>query len=821
MRKFRLFHLVLLSCLLLSPRSYGQYENLKQRARMMGVSERDIQSLLNGNNSLINSFGQQSSAASLFQQADIKTDPNSRERTALDDLIEYKTYLTDSLPSAKDLEKTVFGSEIFDFRMLSFEPNYNMPTPVGYVLAAGDEIHIDVWGDSENSRKATISPDGMINIPNVGLVSLSGLTIEEAEKKLRTKLSDIYSGLGDDSRPVEIKVTLGQIRSIKVNIVGEVKMPGTYTLPSLASVFNALYMAGGINDIGTLRTIKVYRNNKETAVLDVYDFLINGKTESNIRLQDNDLILVSPYENHVMINGKVKRNRIFEMRRGETLQDLLRYAGNFTGDAFSENIQVNRKIDGQYEIHTIEKGNFAGFRLQDGDSISIRPAAQIYRNRISIRGAVWYPGNYELSERTRTVGELVREARGIKGDAFTARGQIKRMRRDYTHELIPIDIRAILAGEKEDESLQPEDEVYIPSIYDLKEEPYILIRGEVNRMPIPDSVRISSTFDFNMIAKTHISRGISDTIPFYENMTIEDAILLAGGLKESASEAKVLVARRIKNSGATSFSPRIAEEIEFKINKDLTLDGSATNFVLHPFDEIYIRRSPGYQRQQTVTVEGEILFPGEYVLTKRNDRLTDLVNKTGGVTPYAYVKGAHLTRRKSESDLAKEASIRRISQATSMSRDTLSYDQLETERMMVGIDLEQAMANPDSEYNLIVQEGDILVIPQKSNTVKINGAVLYPNAATYNNKSKLKNYISQAGGYLQTARKKPYVVYMNGQVAATRGGLFGKSYPKIEPGCEIVVPMKSQNPRKMSAAEILSLGSSTASIAAMLTTILK
>lgn len=865
--------LFFLSSICFTPYLSAQTSDMLKKAQSMGITEEMIKSQLGGNADISDILASPNNSTDKGLSSIFKNDNKGtlgsfntlsaseldRERQKLEDIIAEKEVMKKRQDS---IDKMVFGREIFTSAILTFEPDYNMPTPVDYKFAANDEVIIDVWGASEANYQQKISPDGTIYLKDAGLIHLAGLTVPEAEQRIYQRLSQIYSGLEEGDGSVHVKLSLGQIRSIKVNIVGEAEVPGTYTLPSVASLFNALYAAKGINEIGTLRDIKVYRDNKEIATLDIYDYLLNGKLEGNIRLQDNDIIIIGPYQNLATINGKIKRNRIFELKKGETLADLIRYAGNFTGDAYTDNLQVYRKNGSRYQIYTVENDNFPGFQIQDGDSIHVGQTIQMYENRIAVKGAIWRPGNYELSERTNTVGNLIKTAEGLKGDAFTSRAQITRMRPDFTFEVIPLNLKAILNGEEPDIPLQAEDEIYIPSVHELKENYYILVRGEVNKAPIEpkntiDYIAIYNEkykdvdlsgiesqdefaalvrkleiqkvkkhgdhldFDYTTEITPEITRSLSDTIQYRENMTIADAILLAGGLKESASEAKIMVARRIKDPKATAFTNQTAQEFEFSINKDLTLDPTAASFILEPFDEIYVRRSPGYQQQQIVNIGGEVLFPGEYVITSRGERLSDLVAKSGGVTPDAYIKGANLRRMKTISDLAREETLAKlaIDANTTTKNDTIAYDK--KTMYTVGIDLEAALANPGGENDLVLQEGDVLVIPEKLNTVKINGAVLYPNTVTYQNKNNIKDYISQAGGYVERARKRPYVIYMNGHVTATRNGFFYKRYPKIEPGCEIVVPMKSANRRTMGAGEVVSMLNSAVSMAAMITSITK
>ena len=763
--------------------------------------------------------------------------------------------------SAQERENMVFGRNMFTSKELSFDPNLNMATPVDYKLAAGDEVILDVWGDSEAHYSLVITPEGTVKIPASGEISLSGLTIEEAENKLKQHLSNIYSqlGNGEEEKALDLKVSLGRIRSIKVNLLGEVLVPGTYTLPSLASVFNALYVAGGVNDIGSLRNIKVYRNNKEVATIDVYDYLLKGDGSSNIRLQDNDVIIVAPYENLVKIQGDVKRGMIYELKKGETLGQLLEYAGGFAHSAYTDNLLVRRKTGSGYTLNTVPNSDFGSFMVQDGDLVEVQASTHKYDNRVSIGGAVWRPGDFEIKE-GKTVLSLIEAAGGLRGDAFLNRGQITRQRPDYSYEMISFDVQALLNGQQEDIPLKEEDVVYIPSIYDLKYKEYIVVRGAVNKerdrfstsnidqrnglLPInnieqepidsgkieqmqlsSDSIPVISQdtsmnklFDFSKEQRFIKNQINSDTILYRQNMTLEDAILLAGGLSDAASEAKVIVARRLVDSKATTVSSQMVEEFEFPISKDLKIDPSGAQFVLKPYDEIYVRRSPGYIEQKTVTINGEVVFGGDYPITERSMRLSQLITKAGGITEYGYIKGASLKRLKTVDELIQEQTLSNVARKK-QGRDSLSMDMAMLEQYNnVGIDLQKALENPMGEYDIVLMPGDIINIPQYVNTVKITGAVLYPTTTTYNGSQKLKNYIYQAGGYVQSARKKPFVVYLNGQVAATKGC---RRYPQIEPGCIVVVPLKNINPNRLSIAEILGLTNSALSTAAIATSLAK
>lgn len=700
-----------------------------------------------------------------------------------------------------DLKETVFGREIFSNKNLSFEPDLNIPTPKNYILSAGDELLINVWGDSELNLKLKVSSEGTILVPSLGPVSVGGLTVEAAENRIRQELGRIMSTLSGntDGANTFVSVSLSQIRSIKVNIVGEVIAPGTYTLPSFATLFNALYAAGGINEIGSLRGIKVYRKSKEVAQLDVYDYLLNGKYEANIRLEENDMIIIPPYDQLAVVRGKVKRNRIFEMKKGETLQQLLNMTGGFTGDAYTKDVRIKRKAGSRYQIATVTEDKYSTFIMMDADSLMVDSVIPFYENRLTITGAVWRPGEYELSPTVNTVKELVKQAAGLKGDEFAGRAQITRLNEDFTTTVIAVDIRGILSGVSPDVELKPEDQLYIPSLFDLRE---------------PYTIKVSGAVNF------------TDTIlPYRKSLTVEDAIMMAGGLKESAATVNVEVARRIKDTKAEQNSNQTAEVFNFTLNDNLGLlpaDGktSGTVFTLEPFDEVYVRYSPGYKEQQVIRIDGEITFAGDYVLAVKNSRLSDIVAKAGGITPDAYVKGASLKRKLTEDEMRRLETLLELS-SNKQSRDSVALSLENIKDYSVGIDLEKALANPGTAHDVVLRDGDKLYIPQLQSTVKINGAVTYPNSVTYTKGMSVGDCLSQAGGYNDIARKYPIVIYMNGKVATTKKSfIFFKRYPKIEPGCEIVVPTKTQRDRKTGLAEVLSIASSTTSMAAMVTSII-
>lgn len=693
----------------------------------------------------------------------------------------------------RDLAKVIFGHEVFSSKNLTFAPNFNIATPKDYRLAPGDEIILNIWGASQSNERLKLTPEGSVLISGLGPVVLSGLSIEQAQSVLKNELSRIYQDLMADEPSTFMSLTLGGIRSIKVNMVGEVAVPGTYTLPSLASLFNALYLAGGVNDIGSLRKIKVYRNSREIANLDVYDYLLNGKYDSNIRLEDNDMVVVEPYDKLVQIGGKVKRGRIFELKNQENLADLIRMAGDFTGDAYTDNLQVKRKTGRMNSIHNVDNEDFTAFVMQDGDVVKVDSVLNRFSNRLRIEGAVYRPGEYAISPGLNTLSQLIEKAEGPKPDAFRERILITRLKPDDTEEIISINLNDLLNGTVADVPLQKEDIISIPSIYDMREAYTVGIQGAVNA---------------------------PKTFPFRENMTVEDIVLLAGGLKEAASTVNVEISRRIKNPEATNEPDRLSQTFNVTLDKNLkTPEGLP--FILEPFDIVNIRFSPVYHTQQSVRIEGEALFNGSYVMSRKNERLSELVSRAGGLTKDAYIQGASLKRKMSDAEKNKVETMLRITNNAMNKKDSISVESLNLDNYMVGIDLAAALKKPGSEADITLQEGDVLFIPQYQGTVKITGAVIYPNTVSYKKGASVKDYLYQAGGYTDLARKRPIVIYANGTVGTTKKRLFWKVYPKMAPGAEILVPAKSpSNNRALGLAEILSVASSTTSIAAMVTSLI-
>lgn len=683
--------------------------------------------------------------------------------------------------------KQVFGRNIFNSEKLTFAPSQNLATPDNYKMGPGDEIIIDIWGANQNTIRQNISPDGYINIDNVGLIYLNGMTIQKAENYLRQELNKIYSGITGDNPTSEIKVTLGQIRTIQIHVMGEVVAPGTYALSSLSTIFHALYKAGGVNGLGSLRNIHLTRNGIRIATVDVYDFILKGKTASDIRLQEGDVIIIPPYEMLVEIQGNVKRPMFYEMKTNETAKTLIEYAGNFTGDAYTKNVRITRKNGKEYQIHTVDQMDFSIFKLMDGDEMNVGAMLDRFENKLEIKGAVYRPGIYQFSGNLNTVRQLVEKAEGLMGDAFMGRAVLHRERLDLTKEVIQVDLKNILNGTKPDIALQRNDVLYIPSIHDLQDIGTISIFGEVARPG-----------DF----------------PFMENTTLEDIIIQAGGLKESASTIRVDVSRRIKDSKGTTVGNEIGELYTFSLKDGFVIDGEP-RFILKPFDQIFVRKSPAYQPQINVHIEGEVLFGGTYALTHKTERLSDLIQKAGGVTSYAYVRGARLVRKINQEERMRMESVLEMAKNTATGSDSIDVSKIDLGNVYyVGIDLEKALANPKSDADIVLREGDELIIPEYNNTVRISGAVMYPNTVSYQKGKSLAHYIEQAGGYGNRAKKsKAYIVYMNGQVKKA------KKYSDnvIQPGCEIIVPTKEKNPFQLQ--NILSIATTSASLATMVASI--
>lgn len=719
-------------------------------------------------------YEQQTGTAAGDMTGTAKAEARLREQTQEDN-----STLLDEQPQAQEVaqQDAVFGRNIFNTRNLTFEPNVNIATPPNYRLGPGDEVVIDIWGASQNTIRQQISPDGTINLEQLGPVFLSGMSIERAQQYLTGELRKIYS---DQSN--QIRVTLGNTRTIQINVMGEVIQPGTYALSAFSTVFHALYRAGGVSGIGSLRNVKVSRGGQTVATVDVYQFIMQGKTRDDIRLEEGDVIIVPAYEELVQITGNVKRPMRYEMKKGETLSTLLKYAGGFTSDAYTKSLRIVRQNGKEYQVNTVDDTDYSVCQLHDGDVITAEAILDRFTNKLEVRGAVYRPGIYELGGKLNTVRELVEKADGLMADAFTGRAVLYRERENKTREVKQIDIRAIMNGSQPDIPLQKNDVLYIPSIHDLEDLGNVQIFGEV----------------------TH-----PGDYPYADNMTLEDLVITAGGLRESASVVRVDVARRVKDPKSTESPATIGQNFSFGLKDGFVVDGEP-GFTLQPYDQVFVRRSPGYSAQQNVVVDGEVLYGGTYALTSKNERISSIIAKAGGATQFAYVKGAKLTR------VANEEEIRRMQDVVNLLRrqvgdamiDSLGINVQST--FTVGIDLEAALANPDSDADIVLRAGDVISVPEYNNTVKIDGAVMMPNTVSYQEGEGVKYYINQAGGYGQNAKKsKKFIIYMNGQIAQVKGS--GKK--QMEPGCEIIVPSKRK--KQFNIGNVVGLTSSIASLATM------
>lgn len=744
---------------------------------------------------------------SAYSNYRISNDRDSSDKE--DEALEYRDELGKMIPDTAaivkqyyDNKKTkahkVFGRDIFNNKELSFEPNMNIATPQNYRLGPGDAVIIDIYGASQKSEQCTVSPDGDVIIEGYGPVAVSGLTVAQANARLRSTLGSRYSS----SR---IKLTVGQTRTIMVNVMGEVKLPGTYTLSAFATVFHALYMAGGTNDIGTLRNIKVYRNNRLVTVVDIYDYILNGKLTGNVRLADNDVIVVGPYDCLVNISGKVKRPMFYEMKKNESVASLLKYSGSFTGDAYNKAVRVNRKTGKEFAVFNVGEFDFANFHIADGDSVMVDSIIPRYANTVEVKGAVFRPGMYNLGEQVNSVRSLIEHAEGTTEMAFTNRAVLHRMKEDRTLKVISVDLVGIMKGTTPDIPLQENDVLFVPTKTENIEQRTITIRGEVQ---------------FPGVYK------------YADNETIEDFVLQAGGLTDKASTVNVSVSRRVTDPKALAPDSVIAKLYTLSLKDGFVVDGEP-GFTLMPFDEVYIRKSPAYMEQKNVSVDGEVMFAGTYTLSANNTRLSDLYRKSGGTNGLGYIRGARLMRRATEAEkqrmrtalqMEMEQQQKNILQFAASSNGANLQQAAEgaknanlskfnvPDEYPVGIDLELAIKNPGDDADMVLREGDRLIVPQYNGTVKVNGAVMYANTVAFEKGKRASYYIDQAGGYASDAVKsRAYIIYMNGKVAKLSHGA------KVQPGCEIVVPAKLK--RKMSVAETMSLGSSLSSIAAMIATI--
>ena len=678
-------------------------------------------------------------------------------------------------------KKEIYGHDIFKSQNLTFEPSSNLATPQNYRLGPGDEVIIDIWGASQSTIQQIISPDGNIMVQDLGPVYLNGKTVQEADEYIKKVFSQIYSGLGGDNSNSSIKLSLGQNRSVLVNVMGDVENPGTYQVSSFATVFNAIYMAGGVNDLGSLRNIKLYHENEEVATIDMYDYIRNGKVQDDIRLNDNDVVIVSPHSLLVNIDGRIRRPMLYEMTEDESLADLIDYAGGLESDAYKKDVRVIRMGEFQRQIFTVTKEQQSSFKLADGDSVYVDSIQVSFTNMAEVRGAVYRPGKFQIDGDITTVKGLIEAAGGLKEEAFPSRALLSRTNPDKTLTNLAIDIKGLMEGSAQDETLRNNDVLFIPSLFDVGEVKTFSVYGE---LLFPGDYR------------------------YADNTSIEDLILQAGGLKEDASLTKVDVVRRNRDKEAVEKTQSLAETFSFSINEDLSIQDN--DFRLEPYDEVYIRRSPGYSVNRRVIVEGEVTFPGYYSLATNNERLSDIMERVGQFSSEAYPEGARLERKMTDDERARMHDIAEILAGNDSIALAKAVDKLMNMTTFdVGINLKEAVDKPGGPADIVLRDGDRIIVPVFTNTVKINGEVMFSNTTPFVKGKNLKYYIEKAGGYSQRAKKsKAYVVYMNGSVAKAKK----RSSKLVQPGCEIVVPARQQRDG-LTATEILSLGSTSASLA--------
>ena len=660
----------------------------------------------------------------------------------------------------------VFGRDIFYSSNLTFEPSINIATPTDYRLGPGDQVVIEVWGASEANIVQKVTPDGYISIPDVGPIAVNGLTVQAASNRIRAKLSKIYSGMktANVDLSTNVKVSLGKIRTIQVNIMGEVARPGTYALSSFSTVFHALYKAGGVSPIGSLRNIKVVRGGRTVATIDVYDYILQGRSHTDIRLQEGDVILASPYEALVMIQGKIKRPMYYEMKSSESIATLINYAGGFTDDAYASSITVERSNAKERTICTVDEMHYNDFKMKDGDVVSIGAILDRYDNRVEIKGAVYRPGSYAIGQDIRTVRDLILKADGLLEEAFTNRGVLHRENPDRKLEIISVNIKGILDGTEPDIALQKNDALFIPSIYDLEAKGTLEINGEV------------------------FAPGI---FPFAANTKLEDLIIMAGGLTEAASTVRVDVTRRFTDNKSTKKRKEISETYTFSVKDGFVIEGEQ-GFILEPYDQVFVRRSPGYTPKINVTINGEVEFEGNYALNERNERLSDVIKQAGGLTEFAYLEGARLERQLTYEEYlqAKELMAMVVSNNKVDGNDSIIVPEV-TRTYPVGINLVEIMKNPHSAIDPVLHDGDVIIIPQLMTTVSISGSVRKPNSIVYDPKKDLKGYISEAGGYAERARKSgTFILYPNGHIKELGRSASAKD---IIGGSKIIVPQKAKS----------------------------
>ena len=777
--KFKIVLFAILSIFITTSFAQQIDPDILAKAKMMGFSEDQIKSEMSKYKS--ESITEVSSEKISDNQYSLRDKPNQAEydSTIVEDL---KSIYR--LPIIKETPLSIYGQNMFKNSEVSYEPNLNIPTPIDYILSIGDEIIINVWGDSESTVKETISPEGLIYISNLGPVYINGMTVSQAKEYIEKQLSKIDESIGSTS---QITLSVGQIRSIKVNITGEVSYPGVYTVPSLASLFHILHISGGTTDIGDLRHIEVFRNSKKVADMDIYDFILNGNISNNIILKDGDVVVVPTYKIKAKIAGAIKRSMFYLMKDSETVSTLIQYAGGFSDLAYQSRVKIFRKGGEYNEVILVEQADFNKMVLRNGDSVLIENAKDEFENLIQIEGAIWYPGDFQLNDNLNTLSKLIEYAGGLKGSAFSQSAIIERRNSDYSESIINFNPTDIVSG-KSDIELRNYDKVIIPEVGALQEPFTINVLGEVNS---------------------------PNVIKFRNGMRIEDAIILSGGLKESASLSIIDVSRRINDNKLTEYTDQKSELFSFNINEDLSLTPETKDFILKPYDMVVIRRSPGYKVQSTIVIQGEVVVPGSYTIERENTYLSDVIKMAKGTTPLSHTKGASLMRMFNDKNMT--LGVDKLQRTVSTSEDSLKISANGFKLLPVAINLDAALKDPHGKSDILLKQGDVITIPKFENIVRTIGAVYSENSITYQG-GKLKKYIESSGGYIKQARKRPFVLYQNGTIKATKRIFFIKKYPKIEPGCVVIVPQKPAR-AKMSLFETLGVASSVTSLASSLATL--
>lgn len=680
------------------------------------------------------------------------------------------------------LREKIFGSSIFNNKNLKFDANLNIATPVDYRLGPGDVLNVELYGFSQKTFNLKVQPDGYVNIEKFGLVPVNGLTVEEAKERIKNKLSKIYVGLNSVngySTNTYLNASLGDIRSIRVYVIGDVINPGTFSVPSISSVMTALYLAGGPSEIGSFRNIELIRKNKIVANIDLYEFITTGMKGNDVRLQDEDRILVNPYKTRVELIGNVKKPSLIEPLPSENLDKIIEYAGGFTEEAYTNKLKVQRNTDRERKLIDVKGTEIAGFKLQNGDKITVDKILERVENQVNINGAVFRPGSYSLTENP-TLLTLLKSAENFKEDAYLQKVRIVRLKPDLTVSIFNVNLAKIVNGEEPDVTLQREDRIEISSNFDLKEIYTVGIRGEINK-----ETALNADGTAPELQKA----------PFYNDMTLMDLLMYGNGLKESAAGGSIDVTRRKRKSGAmddVSITSDLGQTYSFKIKSNLQLEEADAKFLLEPFDEVFVRASPNYETQQFITITGQVIKQGPYGLLRKDERLSDIIKRAGGISDFAFVEGATLVRQNVLTNIELETKRKQLDALKNTKNAALEVEEVETvTRERIGIDLDKAMKNPGSNYDVILQDGDVLTIPKKPQTVKLSGEVLYPNTTQFDDNFSFRDYISRAGGYTgQSLRKSSYILYANGSVDRTKRILFFNAYPKVRPGSEIIVPVK-------------------------------